>query len=167
MSMSQISMRPARLSDAACLRAWDQLPHIKALQGDDEWWDWPTELASDEPWRDMYIAEYDGTAFGFVQIMRTDTDPNQYWGPLDSTNRAIDIWIGPTDHLGRGFGTQMMSWAIAQCFADETVQTIWIDPHFDHLRAHRFYQRFGFRPVEERMMGQTRTLVHKLNRPHT
>ena len=162
--MSRITMRPASLSDAAYLHAWDQLPHIKKLYGDDEWWDWPVELACVEEWRDMYIAEHDGTAFGFLQIMRTDTDPHHYWGDLDGSNRAIDIWIGPADYLGRGFGTEMMNWAIAQCFADESVKTIWIDPHHDHLSAHRFYQRFGFQPVETKMMGETLTLVHKLDR---
>lgn len=86
-------------------------------------------------------------------------------------HRAIDIWIGEEDCLGVGYGTEMMQLALDRyCFGrtdgtdDSNVTTVWVDPMADNVSAHRFYQRFGFRPVGIRYFGPDRTLVHRLDR---
>jgi aminoglycoside 6'-N-acetyltransferase len=68
--------------------------------------------------------------------------------------RAIDIWIGEEDYLGRGLGTEMMRMAISRCFADPSVvDGILIDPMASNDCARRFYERLGFRFVENRKFG--------------
>jgi aminoglycoside 6'-N-acetyltransferase len=58
----------------------------------------------------------------------------------------------------------MMQWAIVFCFAVPAVDAILIDPLASNTRAIRFYQRLGFRPVEERRFGDDLCLVHRLDR---
>ena len=56
--------------------------------------------------------------------------------------------------------------AIDRCFAENNVHTILLDPLIENVRAHRFYQRLGFRPVGLRRFGQDNCLVHQLEREY-
>ncbi len=112
----------------------------------------------------MLIAELDDEPIGFVQIMDPARDPQRYWGDCEPHVRAIDIWIGEATALGKGHGTRMMRLAIDRCFADADVQAILIDPLQSHARAIRFYQRLGFRFVENRWFGEDLCAVHRLDR---
>ena len=115
-------------------------------------WQWETELAEDWPWRDQLVAEVDGVPIGFLQIIDPAEEVSRYWGDLPPNLRAIDIWIGEAAYLGQGHGTRMMRRAIDFCFADPAVASILIDPLASNTRAIRFYQRLGFKPVEERQI---------------
>jgi aminoglycoside 6'-N-acetyltransferase len=76
-----------------------------------------------------------------------------YWGDVEPNLRAIDIWIGEERDLGRGYGTRMMELAIERCFAEPAVTAIVIDPLAANTRAHRFYERLGFRRIDRRTFG--------------
>ena len=159
-----ITLRPATLADLPLLRRWDEQPHVVASDPNDDW-QWETELARDPDWREQLIAELDGRPLGFIQIIDPASEDGHYWGADVPANlRAIDIWIGEADDLGRGYGTRMMEMAIDRCFAHSGVEAILIDPLLDNTRAHRFYQRLGFQPVEERRFGDDNCLVHRLDR---
>ena len=58
-----------------------------------------------------------------------------------------------------------MRLALARCFHDPIVEAVLIDPLANNIRAHRFYQRFGFEFVRERTFGQDRCYVFRLDRP--
>lgn len=130
-------LRPANPADLALLRRWDEQPHIVACDPNDDW-DWEVSLHEHPDWREQLIAELDG--------------------------RPIDIWIGAAGDLGRGHGTRMMRLALERCFADGRVTAVLIDPLAANTAAHRFYRRFGFRPVERRRFGRDDCLVHRLER---
>lgn len=160
-----IVLRPATPRDLPLLRHWDEQPHVVASDPNDDW-QWETELARDPDWREQLIAELDGRPLGFVQIIDPAREDSHYWGADVPANlRAIDIWIGEAYDLGRGFGTYMMELAIDRCFVDPGVEAILIDPLLNNERAHRFYQRMGFQPVEERRFGADICLIHRLDRP--
>ena len=91
-------------------------------------------------------------------------DPGRYWGDVPGNLRAIDIWIGEPDCLGKGYGSQMMYLALARCFSEPGVSAVLIDPLVSNLRAHRFYQRLGFEPVSERWFDEDLCLVHEITR---
>ena len=56
--------------------------------------------------------------------------------------------------------------AIERCFADPAVAAILIDPLAANTRAHRFYERLGFRRVDRRVFaGVDDCLVYRLDRP--
>ncbi len=159
-----IGLRTATPGDAALLARWDEAPHVAAASGDDGGWDWAAELAAPPAGYEMLIAELDGTPIGFVQILDPHRDPSRYWGESPPGLRAIDIWIGEADLLGRGHGSEMMRQAIARAFADPGVDAILIDPLARNERAIRFYRRLGFRDVGPRRFGVDDCLVMRLDR---
>lgn len=158
-----LTFRRATVDDAPLLRRWDEEPHVLASDPLSDW-QWETELAEDWPWRQQLIAQVDGVPIGFLQIMDPAGDVSRYWGDVPANLRAIDIWIGEAAFLGRGYGTRMMRWAIDFCFAAAEVEAILIDPLASNTSAIRFYQRLGFKPVEERWFGEDHCLVHRLER---
>lgn len=158
-----IALRPAVPADRPLLERWDREPHVVAGVPGDRW-DWETELARRSPWQEMLIAELDGRPIGFVQIIDPAREDSRYWGKVPANLRAIDIWIGEADCLGKGYGTKIMALALARCFADPAVTAVLIDPLASNVRAHRFYERFGFRFVERRRFGSDDCFVYRLDR---
>ncbi len=102
---------------------------------------------------------------GFVQIIDPAREDSHYWGDVGPGLRAIDIWIGEEAYLGRDYGTAAMRAALERCFADASVTGILIDPLANNVRAHRFYERLGFRFVERRDFGGDDCFVYRLDRP--
>jgi aminoglycoside 6'-N-acetyltransferase len=159
-----LRLRGATPADRAMLERWDEAPHVVASAGEDGGWEWPVELAQVVAWRELLIAELDGRPIGFIQIIDPELEETHYWGEIGPGLRAIDIWIGEADALGQGHGTVMMRQALERCFAPPEVQAVLVDPLAANARAHRFYQRLGFRPVERRQFGLDDCLVHRLER---
>lgn len=58
----------------------------------------------------------------------------------------------------------MMRMAIDRCFADPSVDGIFIDPMASNARARRFYERLGFRFVENHRFGDDDCAVYRLAR---
>ena len=101
------------------------------------------------------IAEIDSRPIEVIQIINPAQEDSHYWGNDISSNlRAIDIWIGDKNDLGKGYGTTMMQLALIRCFAD---------PLASNTRAHRLYERLGFQFVEQRQFGDEECFVYQLN----
>lgn len=145
------------------LRRWDEAPHVVASDPNDDW-DWENELTKNPPWREQLIAEVDGVAIGFVQIIDPAEEDSHYWGEIQRNLRAIDIWIGEENFLGKGYGTYIMKLALDRCFANPAVEAVLIDPLANNTRAHRFYERLGFKPVGRRQFGADDCIVYRLDR---
>ncbi|MCR5875239.1 acetyltransferase [Phenylobacterium sp. J426] len=160
-----VVLRAAVAADLELLRRWDEQPHVVASDPNDDW-GWEAELARDPDWREQLIAEVDGRPVGFVQIIDPAREDSRYWGEdCPPGLRAIDIWIGEPDALGRGYGAEMMRQAIGRCFAAPDVTAIVIDPLADNAGAIRFYERMGFTAVGPRRFGEDDCLVMRLERP--
>ena len=143
-----MQLRPAVPADLPLLRRWDDQPHIIASR----------------PWREQLIAEVDGRAIGFVQIIDPLLEDSHHWGDVAPDQRAIDLWIGEERDLGQGHGTRIMQLALERCFADPRVWSVLIDPLAAHTRAQRFYERLGFRYVARRRFGADDCFVYRLSR---
>lgn len=126
--------------------------------------DWPTEITAASPLSFHLIAEVGGEPVGAIQIYDPHLESTHYWGDIERGLRAVDIWIGPPERLGRGYGTEMMRRAIALCFDDETVSAVIIDPLNSNTAVHRFYQRLGFEVIGRQMFDEDDCLVHRLER---
>ncbi len=158
-------LRHATPSDLDLLRSWDRKEHVIASSGSDGPWEWEKELPRKVPWREFLIAEVDDRPIGFMQIIDAQTEETHYWGnDVGSGLRAIDMWIGEESYLSRGFGSQMMRLALAQCFADNTVQAVLIDPLVSNERAHRFYERAGYVRVGRQTFGDDDCYVYRIDR---
>ena len=125
---------------------------------------WPGKLALDVGWLEMFIAEIDGRPIGFLQIIDPEQEESHYWGDCGPGLRAIDIWIGEPDTIGKGLGRQMMTQAIGRCFANPDVTAILIDPMASNTPAQRFYEAMGFTLVGPRRFGPDECLVYRLER---
>jgi aminoglycoside 6'-N-acetyltransferase len=136
---------------------------VQAAKGDDDW-GWQTELATPHAGRENLIADVAGRPVGFVQITDPALDDSHHWGELESGFRAVDIWIGAEDDLGKRYGTRMMEQALERCFADPAVNAVLIDPLAGNKHAIRFYQKFGFEFVERRQFGEADCSVYQLTR---
>lgn len=158
-----LNLRPAISADLALLQHWDEQPHVIDSDPNDDW-HWEIELDRNPDWREQLIAELEGRAIGFIQIIDPAREESHYWGEIADNLRAIDIWIGEATDLGKGYGTEMMQLAIARCFADSAVTAILIDPLASNTRAHRFYERLGFQFVEPRRFGKDDCFMYCLNR---
>lgn len=158
-----MKLRPASPADLAMLRHWDEQPHVVAADPNDDW-GWEVELGRSVDWREQLIAEVDGRPVGFVQIIDPAREESHYWGEVPPGLRAVDIWIGEEVDLGKGYGTAMMRLALARCFEDPTVSAVLVDPLADNVRAHRFYERLGFRFVERRRFGEDECFIYRLER---
>jgi aminoglycoside 6'-N-acetyltransferase len=161
--MSRITLRSVTPDDLSLLRRWDEEPHVIASDPNDDW-RWEEELARDLPWRQRWIAEVAGRPIGFLEVIDPARDDECYWGDVPEGLRALDIWIGEPDALGKGFGTEMMREALSRCFADPSVRAVILDPIEENTRAHRFYERLGFVEVERRQFGLDRCIVYRLDR---
>jgi aminoglycoside 6'-N-acetyltransferase len=157
-------LRPATQADVELLAEWARRPHVVSASSDDPAAtaafgdvDWSEEVARRDTlgadvW-EVLVAELDGRPAGMVQITDPHREPDHYWGDIEPNLRAIDIWIGESDLLGQGVGTEMMAQAIARCFADPAVTGIVIDPLASNVDAIRFYDRLGFAEVGPRRFG--------------
>ncbi len=166
-------LRPATTADVPHLQRWDREPHVIAATTDDPEADiafedavWADEIVGDDPASAYFIAELSGRPIGAMQIIDPALERTHYWGADCPPNlRAMDIWIGESDCLGQGYGTEMMTTAINMAFADRLVEAILIDPLNSNTDAHRFYQRLGFRPIGRRLFDEDDDcLVHRLDR---
>lgn len=158
-----MKLRNATLDDLELLRSWDEQPHVIAADPNDDW-GWEVELARSPSWREQLIAEVDGRPVGFLQIIDPAREESHYWGDVPPGLRAVDIWIGPPEYLGKGYGTEMMHQVLARCFADSQVNAVLIDPLASNVRSHRFYERLGFEFQERRQFGADDCFVYKLPR---
>lgn len=167
----EIVLRPMALSDVPLLDVWDRQPHVIAATSDDPD---QTKAFGDTSWADelalvsddyrYFMAELDGRPIGAMQIIDPHTETTHYWGDIEPNLRAIDIWIGAAQDLGKGYGEIMMRQAFRLCFGEPPVTAIVIDPLASNVRACRFYQRLGFVPEGRRMFGEDDCLVHRLTR---
>ncbi len=161
--MTRVRLRPAVKADIPMLQAWDEEPHVIDSDPDDDWgWDQMIEGAL--PGLETFVSEVEGRPVGVVQVLDTQRDPSRYWGETGPGFRAIDIWIGPRDALGQGFGTAMMREALAMCFSEASVHTVLVDPLTTNTDAIRFYQRIGFSFLENRWFGDSHCAVHLITR---
>ena len=159
-----ITLRAAELSDVPVLQHWDRQEHVIAASGEDDVWDWPREIGRQVFWRELLIAEHQGQPLGMVQIIDPYHEETHYWGSCAQNLRALDIWIGEAENLGRGFGTEMMAAALLRCVESADVSAVLIDPLATNTRAIRFYERLGFRFVEQRRFGDDDCFVLSIER---
>ncbi len=156
-------MRLATYEDLELLEEWDRQEHVIASDPDTDW-NWDKELRYEPPWRQQLVAEVDGRPVGFVQIIDPAEEETHYWGDVSKNHRAIDIWIGMPEDLGKGYGSQMMNLSINRCFSNPDVEAILIDPLKTNFRAINFYRRFGFTHIEDRKFGDSWCSVMVLSR---
>ncbi|MGE0044700.1 MAG: GNAT family N-acetyltransferase [Hyphomonadaceae bacterium] len=167
-----LTLRQAQAADIPTLTAWDKAEHVISATTDDpdaedafEGIVWPDEIANASLVTFYLLALLDGRPIGAMQVIDPHAEPTHYWGEIEPNLRALDIWIGSLDDIGKGYGEAMMALAIDACFEEARVNAIVIDPLASNTRAHKFYQRLGFKPLTRQLFNdEDDCLVHRLDR---
>lgn len=158
-----IQLRKATLNDLPTLLHWDKQEHVIQADPHDDW-NWEAELAREPQWREQFIAELNAGPVGFLQIIDPAAEETHYWGDIGPGKRAIDIWIGDRENLGKGYGTEMMKLALERCFSDPAVKEVLVDPLDSNRDAIRFYLKTGFRFLERRNFNGDDCEVYAISR---
>jgi len=151
--MTNLTIRPATVTDIGILYEWDDKPHVKAAVSNSgtSSFDivWEEEIGERSDGTEFFIAEVSSEgssrAIGALQIINPATERTHYWG--------------------KGYGTQMMVFAINHCFEPMEVTTVLIDPLANNTRSHKFYKTLGFEFLERRQFDdESDCFVFKLTR---
>ena len=134
--------RPISSADLAMIRCWLGTPEVM------RWWGHQDEqyaLVSgdlDHPDMDQSIVAVDDRPFGYIQCYRLSTW-NEGLGSHPAGTRGIDQFIGVSDMIGRGHGSNFI-----RQFADKLLASgiprVVTDPDPDNGRAVRAYTKAGF-----------------------
>jgi RimJ/RimL family protein N-acetyltransferase len=147
-----LALRPMAADDLPLLHAWLRREHVR------EWWGderldtlesvaakyLPRILAEGKvtPW----IAMLGATPIGYCQSYVVAGD--DFWpDETDPGARGCDQFIGESEWLGRGLGTELVRALVDVILRDAAVTKIQADPSPDNARAIRCYEKAGFRPV--------------------
>lgn len=160
-------LRKATIADLPKIAYWNTKPHVIFASGvdsvgEDQWM--TDQLNSPSQFVEIFIAELDKRPIGIIQICDPANEETHYWGQIEHGNRALDIWIGEEQDLGKGYGSVMMKLAIEHCFEDKSINAILIDPLETNTRAIRFYQKMGFKFLEKRNFDGDQCEVYILSR---
>ena len=80
-----IELRPMEVDDIGYIRRWDDDSDVAAALGGRarNWYDWPTELMRDVPWRELLIVEEDGRPIGFIRLTDAREEESHYWDDIE------------------------------------------------------------------------------------
>ena len=163
------------------LRGWLLTPHVA------RWW---ADDSSDEGLEEMYggcidgtepaqvfIAERAGRAIGLAQRFRIDAyseyrDEIAALTDIPLGTSSIDYLIGPTDAIGRGWGTELIRAFTAQLWRDDSeTMSIIVPVHADNIPSWRVLESAGFRRVAagpltpDNPIDTMNHFIYRLDRP--
>ncbi|MBA2779315.1 GNAT family N-acetyltransferase [Halomonas kenyensis] len=158
----RLRLRPATTRDQPLLERWSFQPHVEAASPNTSC---SSRLEQPPGWRQRFIGELDRHPIGYIQL----TEPAREnrgasWAEEGDARRNIDLWIGEPGYLGQGYGSTMLQLALAHCFSDLRITTVWLDPPADNHHAHRFCERLGFRFIEQRRLGESHSRSYCMER---
>jgi aminoglycoside 6'-N-acetyltransferase len=170
MTKPNIQLRISSYEDIPILKHWDQQEHVLFATGNDSnqfqdpnYWDHELSLCDNNLYQ-YYIATLDNNPIASVLIIDPALEPTHYWGTIDEGYRAIDIRIGESQNIGKGYGTIIMELVLDKCFEKEEVKGVYIDPLSINLRAIKFYQKLGFEFIENRNFGEDNCDVYFISK---
>ncbi len=136
--MSAVTIRPARLSDAAQIGAVGHAAWLKGIgvhvgPAAHRRIDAMTfEAFARESWAQILVADWDSRVVGFA-------------GTEGGDNYISDLWVSP-DFEGRGIGARLVA-ALERLIADRGYDSAEIEVLTANGRALRLYQRLGYKIV--------------------
>ena len=130
----------------AMLGHWRSMLHVR------RWWGSPAVEQEEEQLTDpnmaMWIVEFEGRPFAFVQDYDVHAWDAHPFAHLPHPSRGIDLYIGDPGMLRRGHGSTLLRQHVAYLFACGA-HAVGADPHPENLAAQRAYEKAGFQVVSE------------------
>ncbi|WP_338530107.1 GNAT family N-acetyltransferase [Nitratireductor thuwali] len=154
--------RRAGDQDLPMLHHWQSLAHVAKWYGDERL----TVEELCDPRIAMWIAEYRGRPFAFVQDYDVHAWPGHHFGFLPAHSRGLDMFIAEVEMIGIGHGSALLE-SHASTLISEGAPVLGIDPHPDNGAAIRAYEKAHFKlaggPMETpwgRVVLMTREAIH-------
>lgn len=154
------------------LRAWLRAPHMREWWGDpDEELGYIRDMVDGKDTTRPFLFAVDETPIGYIQYWFIAHHQNAQWivdhpwlQELPSDSVGVDLSIGSSEYLSRGFGSAALASFVSDLRADG-YDTIIIDPDPANARAVRAYEKAGFKPIPH-LLGRTGDVLimqHQLN----
>ncbi len=173
-----ITFEKLRSTHFALLLKWLETPHVKA------WWDqdinWTMELIEEK--YSPYVAGYklddgaskrlqayiicvDQTPVGYIQLYNAYDFPRNTPLPtvLPASLVAFDIFIGESDYVNKGIGSNALQLFLDQ-YATPNFEYTFADPEIDNIAAIKAYTKAGFKiadTVNDEVIMLRKNSIHK------
>ncbi len=140
---SDYQFRAAGRDDLPMLRRWLETEAVR------RWWGEPEEeirlIEEDftEPRMAQWIISHHARAFAYAQAYEVHAWPAPHLEALPDGAKAIDVFIGEPDMIGRGHGAIFLR-RLAEHLIEAGAPAVAIDPVADNARARRAYAKAGF-----------------------
>lgn len=159
--MAKITLRPLTEADLDLVHGWFGQPHVRAFWGtpEKELAAVKADLAGTGSGFTMLIASVDGAPFAYLQHQPTATAPDPYYADAPLGAQAIDLLIGPLEHLGKGLAAPLLDALAAHLTAQGTTALL-LDPDIANTRALKAYRRAGF--TDHRRWEQIQVMIRPL-----
>lgn len=147
----RLCFRNLEETDLNLLVHWMKLPHVA------QWWG-PESLMTDIDLKQKYldylnlktvhpfIITLGHQPIGYIQFYGATKADNNGWQEPEGSY-GVDLFIGETDLLGKGYGTLIVKNFIDFLFTEHHATMIIIDPDPENIRAIRCYEKVGFTPI--------------------
>ena len=103
-----------------------------------------------------FMVLVDKNPIGYIEYYVANRIGGGWWPDQPDGVYGIDVFIGDSEKLGKGYGSLFIRLFIDSLFVKPEIKKIIIDPAIDNHRAIRCYQKVGFQPVGVRVtpLGQ-------------
>lgn len=141
-----VALVALRSADLPLIERWLRAEHVR------RWWPHPVELELAEMTGYLegggvapFLAWADARPIGYLQIYHAN--PEGFWAghELPVETFGLDLFIGETEALGRGWGPRLIRLVLRRLFAMPEIMRVHIDPDPENAAAIRAYEKAGFR----------------------
>ncbi len=148
--MDLISFKSLSKSDIKQIYDWIQQPHVKKWWQDPENWDEFKQKFEDKlqsQYRACFVIYIENEPIGYIQTYQA----NRFfeWLHQPEGTYGMDLFIGDSDFIGKGYGTQIVSKFVKELFKWPQVARIIINPDINNIAAVRAYEKAGFKKLYE------------------
>lgn len=167
--LMNIHFEKMTLNDIPLWEKWITVPHVKEvwfIQGY-ETADYIYQKIQGNGHTYPFIISINDQPIGYIQYCdlyayRTLTpNPKGLFTNEDPGTFCIDLFIGDTDYLNKGYGTKIIKMFTQKLINEFNVKKILIDPASSNKRAIRCYQKAGFSIVKNAHDGVTECTIMK------
>lgn len=141
---------PLTEKDFSLLLVWLRKPHVLEH--------WPNQLTDQEirikyqkhiasSWVFPFLVNLNSEPVAYIQSYQTWMEGNDWWPDQEKGTYGLDLYIGNEKLLNQGYGTRILRSFMQEFSTTHHVKKWVIDVDPKNQRAHRCYEKAGFRSL--------------------
>ena len=149
-----MEFKPLEITDCDLLYKWFHSPSVKqwfmvdACDQDNFIKKHQEKINAIDEW--YYIVYFNNIPFGYICYYNANIDSDNIGFIEPVGTYGIELFIGNTDFIGKGFGKQMLLLFIETIIKkNKNIKRLIIDPHINNKIAYNMYLTIGFKPIKE------------------